>query len=269
MGRILPALLAALLAGFALLPIAMLLLASGLPQLSVRPSGIPWDSFSAWRGPRLSLLWAESNAGLLQSLLRTTLLALAASVTAASLSLVSAYLITRRRSRLFRQGVQALSLAAYGLPSVFLFLAVAPLLTGSPFPALTKVWIMHTLYILPMTLVLALGYAAAHPFLLDRSVAMDGARWPSRFTFAYRAKLWRAHLALISIGMLISWGDLVFSQQMLAADSKLLADLFDLRFFNNDSTFPDYPSAALFSLVLMLIATCLASVIALTNRRGA
>jgi len=260
--------LAALLVGFALVPIAILFLASGLPDFTVRPTGISLEAASHWRGPRLSLLLERENAPLWRSLLRTGFVAFTASLVASTLAVISAYAMTRRRSWATRHGVQFLSLAAYGLPSVFLMLAIHPLLVRLSLGPDVRVWLLHLLYILPMSSILAMGYAASHPMLLDRSAAIDGAGWSGRLIFAYRANLWRGHLAVMSIGCLVSWGDLVFSQQILSVKHKLLADLYDLRYFDNDSTTPDYASAAIFSLVLTAMAVVLAWIIAATNRRG-
>ncbi len=253
---------------FALLPLAVLVLASGLPEQAVQPNGIPLGSFADWRGPRVSLLGESSNAVLWYSLVRTTAVAVSVSLAASSLAMVAMYLTTRRRSRLTRRGTQFLALAAYGVPSIFLLMAVQPVLRSLSIKGDAALWLLHFLYILPMSAILALGYTASHPHLYDRSAALDGAGWSTRLVLAYRANLWRGHLAMISIGALISWGDIVFSQQLLSGPSKLLVDLYVLRYFENDSTFPDYPGAALFALVLTSIAIAFAAIVAGTNRRG-
>lgn len=259
---------AAMLLLFALLPLAVLVLASGLPEGAVQPNGIPLHSYPQWRGPRVSLLWDSSNAVLWHSLVRTTALAISVSLAASTVAMVAMYLTTRRRSRLTRRGTQFLALAAYGVPSIFLLMAVQPVLRQYSIGGDAAVWLLHFLYILPMSAILALGYAASHPHLYDRSAALDGAGWRTRLGLAYRANLWRGHLAITSIGALISWGDIVFSQQLLSGSSKLLVDLYVLRYFENDSTFPDYPGAALFALVLVSIAVGFAAIVAGTNRRG-
>jgi len=260
--------LAALLLSFALVPLAVLLLASGLPTTSVQPNGIPFEAFSQWRGPRLSLLWESPNRVLWSSLARTMAIAISVSLASSTVAVVGTYLVTRRRSPIARRATQFLALAAYGVPSVFLLMAVQPLLLRVPMTSDARVWLLHFFYILPMAAILTLGYATAHPHLLDRSAAIDGARWRSRLVLAYRANLWRGHLAVASIGALISWGDIVFSQQILSGSSKLLVDLYILRYFENDSTVPDYPGASLFALILAGIAVALALVVAATNRRG-
>ncbi|GGN62922.1 hypothetical protein GCM10011349_47050 [Novosphingobium indicum] len=261
-------LLALALVLFALLPLIVLLLASGLPDLAVRPEGIAWEAFRHWKGPRLSLLWDPSNDVMWVSLWRTTWLALSASMAASTLAIVAAYLATRQRSRFWRRGTQFLSLVAYGLPSIFLLIAYQPYLLELPIEPLARVWLLHFLYLLPMCSILTIGYAESYPHLLDRSAAIDGAGWGERFKLAYQGNLWRGHLAVTCIGTLISWGDIVISQQLLSGESKLLVDLYILRYFQNDSTFPSYTSAALFSLVLGLIAIILAFIIAATNRRS-
>lgn len=262
-------LLAALLIGIALAPIGFLVLAAGLPDMAVRPNGIQFETFSQWRGPRWDLLVEPANDVLWASLWRTLAVAFTVALAASSVAIVGAYLATRRGSVAVRRSAQALALTAYGLPSVFLLIAFYPLLTVLPIIPILKVSLLHFLYILPMSSILALGYALSHPYLLDRSAALDGAGWAARFALAYRANLWRGHLAVFAIGMLISWSDIVFSQQLLSGDSKLLVDLYVLRYFLGDSTFPDYSSAALFSLLLTGVAVALAFAVAYSNRKGA
>jgi ABC-type glycerol-3-phosphate transport system permease component len=269
MGRNSGLLLATALVLFALFPLAVLFVAASLPDHVFGLSGIPPAAFRHLGALRVGLLFDPDNAELWASLWRTTAIALSVSATTSTLGIVAAYLVTRQHSRRWRKGTQFFALAAYGLPSVFLLMAFRPLLIALPLAPLARVWILQCLYILPMSSILTLGYAASHPHILDRSAAIDGAHWRSRFWLAYRANLWRGHLAVTCIGILVSWGDIIFSQQMLPTRSKLLVDLYVLRYFDTDSTFPDYSSAALFALVLTLIAAVLALFIAVTNRRGA
>jgi ABC-type maltose transport system permease subunit len=252
--------------GFALLPIAVLWVASGLPDSLVRPNGIGLDALSEWRLPRLSKLMAPENEPLWASLARTIGISFTVAAAASSLAIISGYVQARWRSHMLRKWTRLLALAAYSLPSIFLLLAFQPLIGILPIRPLTQVWLLHFIYILPMSMILALGYAATYPHLYDRSAALDGATWMSRFILAYRLALWRGHLAIGCIGVLISWGDIIFSQQLLPATSKLIVDLYVLRYFDNDSTYPDYVGASVFSLIICLIALFLAIAIAISKR---
>nr|WP_299856258.1 hypothetical protein [Sphingomonas bacterium] len=197
------------------------------------------------------------------------MVAFSVSFCAALLAICTSYVVSRRRSPWGRVGVRTLALAAYGLPSIFLVFGLLTMLLNVTDSPLVRVWLIHFFYIFPMSLIIALGYATSHSMRLDRSAALDGAVWWERLWLTWRAHLWRGHVAIFSIGALISWGDIVFSRQLLPTPSRLLADLYIYRYFDLDTTVPDYPAAAMFSLVLTLLAAVLATFVAITSREGA
>lgn len=261
--------LALWLVSFALFPIAVLMLAAGLGMNDARPNGISAGAFAHWRFPPFSNLNEPANDALWHSLERTVIIAITASLLVSTVTITSAYLLTRRSSRWAGSSAKLLALAAYGLPSVFLLFAFEPARVALDLPADVAVWLLHLVYILPMAALLTVAYAEAHTRRLDRAAALDGASWPRRFWLAYRGSLWRGHLGVFAIGVFISWGDVAFSRQLLTGDSKLLVDLYILRYFDLNTTTPDYAGAALFSLVLISIAVVLAAAVAATTRRGA
>jgi ABC-type glycerol-3-phosphate transport system permease component len=256
---------------WAILPLVILVFAALLSDTYLDSLGIRFPlSIHEWKGLRLERLFDPVIEPLWYSALRTLALAATVSAIASTIAVLSGYLVTRLRNSLLQRATEISAILAYSLPTIFLLIVLQPLLPkGVFFPPEIKVGILHFSFVFPLAILLSLSYSRALTKAIDRSAAVDGASWPGRFLISYWAELWRAHLAIFSICLVVSWGDLLFSNYFFqSAHDKLIVDLYVLSYFDESRTASAYSGAALFGvLVLGIPALIMAFVVAMAEDR--
>lgn len=255
---------------FTLAPFIALGMAAGAPLslLSQSVHGLDLGAaVQAWDPANAAQALQGSEGGLLlTSLARTLVLSLSVGAATSSLAILGGFVSTRSRVPLMKLGVRTAPLLAYALPSVFLVIAAPAWLYG--LPPLWQVWSLHFIYLFPLAAILAVATCLTLPKALERSAAIDGAGWITRFRLIWSATLWPTHVGIFCISALISWSDIVFSNYFLAERDKLIVDLYVLRYFDQTSSVVRYDSAAVFGVILTLLALGMSAIVARTLAFG-